>query len=185
MARPHGAALHAQPGQWARSCGRYLQEFNRGLFDYLIATDDPAKAPAQQHQAGAKQKADVLAAAGAAGLDDEPDNSFSAEVRSVQHLCIGIQLHLTQRTPHQYACQGEVCNLCSISAPTGSAASLAPQLQGAESALLCLPWAPDGLPLHVALLSKFLSWLQSLQGLTAAPCRTLVACMLPLPPCGR
>eukprot|EP00891_Asterochloris_glomerata_P006955 jgi/Astpho2/6955/e_gw1.00107.46.1_t len=32
--------------------------FNRGLFDYLIATDDPAKAPAQQHQAGAKRKAD-------------------------------------------------------------------------------------------------------------------------------
>ena len=63
------------------TCGLCMQEFNRGLFDYLIATDDPAKAPAQQQQVGTKRKADVLEAADAAGLDDEPDISATAQVR--------------------------------------------------------------------------------------------------------
>ena len=62
-------------------CGLCMQEFNRGLFDYLIATDDPAKAPAQPQQAGTKQKADVLEAADAAGLYDAPDISATAQVR--------------------------------------------------------------------------------------------------------
>ena len=59
----------------------FLQEFNRGLFDYLIATDDPSKAPPQQQQVGTKRKADVLEAANAAELDDEPDIIPPAQVR--------------------------------------------------------------------------------------------------------
>ena len=81
----------------------FLQEFNRGLFDYLIATDDPSKAPAQQQQTGTKRKADVLEAASDAGLDDEPDISTPAEVRRAAACSTSAQAGScteTQRTQH-------------------------------------------------------------------------------------